>query len=273
MVQTIEKWRRYELTIEDVHVEENPFRDVTFTATFEHNNPFIPLYIFAMCACEWWLLAVTSLTRHLSWYSKSKPPPTAVIMADDPNDRDGEQQRDRVDPLIQLLMQAKTKARPEPIKTSASRSLQHQEKNASTSRPKSFLPEREPNAAHYYDDDDEDDNDEDDDEDDEIVFVSPKRRASTASLPTRPNPSHGKMHQFYERRSRQVCFPHKACPLLQQEMLSTSQDMAKGVHKQTDDMRKSFDDRAKMLKTLENFRTQLVDSIKHALDQSHGKRN
>lgn len=38
MVQTIEKWRRYELTIEDVHVEENPFRDVTFTATFEHNN-------------------------------------------------------------------------------------------------------------------------------------------------------------------------------------------------------------------------------------------
>lgn len=38
MKQTVEKWRRYELTIADGPTDGNPFRDVQFTATFEHNN-------------------------------------------------------------------------------------------------------------------------------------------------------------------------------------------------------------------------------------------
>ena len=38
MKQTIEKWRRYELTVADGPTAGNPFRDVQFTAIFEHNN-------------------------------------------------------------------------------------------------------------------------------------------------------------------------------------------------------------------------------------------
>lgn len=37
-IPTVEKWRRYELTIENGPTDGNPFRDVQFTATFERNN-------------------------------------------------------------------------------------------------------------------------------------------------------------------------------------------------------------------------------------------
>ena len=62
----------------------------------------------------------------------------------------------------------------------------------------------------------------------------------------------------------------KKCNMLQREMITASRTMAKTIRTQDGEARKWNDDRAKLFGKFKNFRVQLVDSIKHAIDNEGG---
>lgn len=102
----------------------------------------------------------------------------------------------------------------------------------------------------------------------EVEYANGKEATSSKSKSFRVSKVKGQVVLFPKKVIKSEL---KHCNLLSKEMTSANEEMLKSMVKQREDTRKSFENRAKLVTSLKNFRAQLVDSIKHVLGKANTK--